>query len=92
MNQFEKKKDILVFSIEPKFTNPGPEDPRLQALDILNFKFKNLNKDQSNAIELCLKAEDLALILGFPGTGKTHTIVHLLYLLGYVNKKVLICS
>ncbi|ORX35634.1 putative DNA helicase [Kockovaella imperatae] len=37
-----------------------------------------LNDSQKEAIEFCLKAQDLACIHGPPGTGKTHTLIELI--------------
>jgi DNA replication ATP-dependent helicase Dna2 len=41
---------------------------------------------------MCLQAENYALVLGYPGTGKTYTIAHLLFLLSSIKKKVLVCT
>ncbi|ODN72845.1 hypothetical protein L202_08275 [Cryptococcus amylolentus CBS 6039] len=40
---------------------------------------ENLNDSQKEAIRFCLKAHDIACIHGPPGTGKTHTLVELVY-------------
>ncbi|KAJ8610046.1 hypothetical protein MRB53_038773 [Persea americana] len=38
----------------------------------------NVNEDQIAAIEKIMTAQDYALILGMPGTGKTTTIAHII--------------
>ncbi|WWC89021.1 uncharacterized protein L201_003939 [Kwoniella dendrophila CBS 6074] len=38
-----------------------------------------LNDSQKEAIEFCLKAENIACIHGPPGTGKTHTLIELIF-------------
>lgn len=52
----------------------------------------NLNKDQILAIDKALSAEDYALIVGMPGTGKTTTIVRLIAHLASKGKTVLLTS
>eukprot|EP00698_Gefionella_okellyi_P005877 TRINITY_DN1530_c0_g2_i1.p1 TRINITY_DN1530_c0_g2~~TRINITY_DN1530_c0_g2_i1.p1 ORF type:complete len:1295 (+),score=291.04 TRINITY_DN1530_c0_g2_i1:37-3921(+) len=53
---------------------------------------EKLNADQEDAIKKCLAAEDYALILGMPGTGKTTTIVRVVVGLVRSGKTVLITS
>ena len=52
----------------------------------------NVNEDQRIAIEKILSAEDYALVLGMPGTGKTTTIAHIIRALVAKGKSVLLAS
>ncbi|CAD8097536.1 unnamed protein product [Paramecium primaurelia] len=86
---YQRKKEILIFGMEPIF-KPITEidDNQKYAFAILREKFQNnLNEYQIKAIELCLLAQDFALIQG--QYGKKRMLSHLLFLLGYTNKKVL---
>jgi DNA replication ATP-dependent helicase Dna2 len=51
-----------------------------------------MNSDQRMAIEKVLSAEDYALVLGMPGTGKTTTIAHIIRCLVAKGKTVLLTS
>jgi DNA replication ATP-dependent helicase Dna2 len=51
-----------------------------------------MNSDQRLAIEKVLSAEDYALVLGMPGTGKTTTIAHIIRCLVAKGKTVLLTS
>jgi DNA replication ATP-dependent helicase Dna2 len=51
-----------------------------------------MNSDQRRAIEKVLAAEDYALVLGMPGTGKTTTIAHIIRCLVAKGKTVLLTS
>ncbi|CAG8477198.1 11131_t:CDS:2 [Funneliformis caledonium] len=53
---------------------------------------KDLNEDQVKAFELALNAEDYALILGMPGTGKTFTIAQIIKALLRRGDSVLLAS
>ncbi|KAL6800118.1 DNA replication factor Dna2 domain-containing protein [Trichoderma sp. SZMC 28012] len=53
---------------------------------------ENLNVDQKRAIEKVMSAQDYALVLGMPGTGKTTTIAHIIKALVSQNKTVLLTS
>jgi superfamily I DNA and/or RNA helicase len=63
-----KLRDLLLGQREPLFS-----DARLQ----LDFR-SQLNEVQQQAVEFALSAEDLAIIHGPPGTGKTTTVVELI--------------
>lgn len=52
----------------------------------------NLNIDQKKAIEKVMSANDYALVLGMPGTGKTTTIAHIIRALVGQGKSVLLTS
>ena len=52
----------------------------------------NINVDQRRAIEKVMSAEDYALVLGMPGTGKTTTIAHIIRALVSQGKSVLLTS
>ncbi|CAD8105839.1 unnamed protein product [Paramecium sonneborni] len=86
---YNRKKEILIFGMEPKFKLiTEMDDNQKCAFTILQQKFQNyLNEYQFKAIQLCLLSQDFALIQG--GYGKRKMLSHLLFLLGYMNKKVL---
>lgn len=52
----------------------------------------SLNVDQMRAIEKVMSAQDYALVLGMPGTGKTTTIAHIIRALVSQGKTVLLTS
>lgn len=53
---------------------------------------ESLNVDQKAAIEKVMSAQDYALVLGMPGTGKTTTIAHIIRALTSQGKSVLLTS
>ncbi|KAI1848956.1 hypothetical protein JX266_005384 [Neoarthrinium moseri] len=53
---------------------------------------ESLNVDQRKAIEKVMSANDYALVLGMPGTGKTTTIAHIIRALVSQGKSVLLTS
>lgn len=52
----------------------------------------DFNKDQIKAIENVLRAQDYALILGMPGTGKTTVIAEIIKILVGAGKSILLTS
>jgi superfamily I DNA and/or RNA helicase len=60
-------RDVLLGEREPRFAKPAPLDPGVI-----------LNSSQCDAVAWALAAEDLAIIHGPPGTGKTTTVVELI--------------
>ncbi|KFY38772.1 hypothetical protein V495_06389 [Pseudogymnoascus sp. VKM F-4514 (FW-929)] len=53
---------------------------------------ENINIDQRRAIEKVMSAQNYALVLGMPGTGKTTTIAHIIRALVSQGKSVLLTS
>lgn len=80
-----RRRDFIVDLKKPRFLSTSPSY-------FLDHK-ESFNVDQKKAIEKVLRAEDYALILGMPGTGKTTTIKALIEILVQQhNKTVLIAS
>ncbi|MBK9735116.1 MAG: AAA family ATPase [Saprospiraceae bacterium] len=53
---------------------------------------RDINSSQKNAILTCLKAPNLGIIHGPPGTGKTTTLVALIETLLHTEKRILVCA
>ncbi|CAD8201715.1 unnamed protein product [Paramecium octaurelia] len=90
--KWQRKKEILILGYTPQFRSSSHLDEGIQTYvqQILEDFKSGLNENQFKAIQLSLLAEDFALIQGH--YGKRTMLTHLLFLLGYTNKKVLFCS
>ncbi|MBK9209367.1 MAG: AAA family ATPase [Anaerolineales bacterium] len=67
-SRLEVLRDVLIGAVGPVFEKIEPIQP-------IN---KNLNQSQIDAVQFALSAEDIAIIHGPPGTGKTTTLVELI--------------
>lgn len=82
----------------------GSREIRNLVVDLVKPRFKtqataytlqdraSINIDQRRAIDKVMSAEDYALVLGMPGTGKTTTIAHIIRALVSQGKSVLLTS
>ncbi|CAG8556535.1 10524_t:CDS:2 [Diversispora eburnea] len=69
--------------------------PRFNMINEMSLNLddmKTLNEDQITAVKLSLNAEDYAIILGMPGTGKSTTIVQIIKALVKNGKSVLLAA
>jgi len=73
---------ILMGEKSPRFNNKPLE---------IEFKTE-LNESQKAAVKFALSAEDLAIIHGPPGTGKTTTVAELIVQAVHRSEKVLACA
>ncbi|MFA0960883.1 AAA domain-containing protein [Roseivirga sp. BDSF3-8] len=73
-------REILYGHLQPSFTSRG------------DFSSDSLNESQNKALQKVMDAEDLAIIHGPPGTGKTTTIVQAIYHTVKVEKQVLVSA
>ncbi|WPG99593.1 Hypothetical protein R9X50_00241100 [Acrodontium crateriforme] len=81
-----KLRDQVVNSLAPKFSaSSGHSKLPLSQLG-------EMNEDQRASVDKVLNAQDYALILGMPGTGKTTTIAHIIRALLAEEKSVLLTS
>jgi DNA replication ATP-dependent helicase Dna2 len=91
-NGDEKRRRLIVDLEKPLFTT-DPVKCHSELLTQNRCKFGvNLNPDQERAVLKILSAQDYALILGMPGTGKTTTIAHIVSLLVSLGKSVLLSA
>jgi superfamily I DNA and/or RNA helicase len=58
----------------------------------LEFFNDNLNDSQKNAVKKSMEAQDIFLIHGPPGTGKTHTLVEVILQFVKLKKRILVCG
>ncbi|KAK9460297.1 DNA replication factor Dna2-domain-containing protein [Lipomyces oligophaga] len=80
------RKRNLIVNLEAPIFRTTPLDLRITQ------KFSNLNPDQLSAVEKVLSAEDYALIMGMPGTGKTTTLCQIIEALLQQKKTILLTS
>jgi DNA replication ATP-dependent helicase Dna2 len=86
----KKRLELVVDLRAPVFSPPADVNPSLSQPSPGPTTI--LNPSQLNAISHVLSAEDYALILGMPGTGKTTVIAELVRMLVSRGKTVLVAS
>ena len=69
----------------------GEQLPSFEKLDH-EISISKLNSSQNDAVRLILSANDIAIIHGPPGTGKTTTLVQAILQVLKTEKQVLVCS
>ena len=79
-----RARELLVDLAAPRFTHT----PTQYTIS----RGESLNVDQKKVIEKVMSAQDYALVLGMPGTGKTTTIAHIIRALTSQGKSVLLTS
>ncbi len=70
----------------------GERDPRFDPLPDVTFRSTQLNDPQKDAVRFALSARDFAILHGPPGTGKTTTLVELIYQAVQRGERVLACA
>ncbi|KAJ3163715.1 Tripartite DNA replication factor [Geranomyces michiganensis] len=83
----ERQRRLIVDLEAPTFHNDAEMSASASAI-----MDPSLNEDQQKAVQMVLSAQDYALILGMPGTGKTTTIAHIIRALVKLGKSVLLTS
>ncbi|KAJ7672725.1 DNA replication factor Dna2-domain-containing protein [Mycena rosella] len=78
----------LVVDLKPPVFSERPEPPPPH----LARHFEHLNANQQEAMQKVLAAQDYAMVLGMPGTGKTTVIAALIKVLVGMGKTVLLTS
>lgn len=82
-----KLREQIIFGAKPEFKTSSSSLSSLQPTQL-----GDMNEDQQSAVTKVLSAQDYALILGMPGTGKTTTIAHIIRALLAENKSILLTS
>ena len=93
MNFNEKCYPLLntLFEINEEPTYDNSEE-KLNIINNLNYFNNQLNESQKNAIKFALKVNEIGLIHGPPGTGKTTTIVEIILQLVKLGNKILVVA
>ncbi|GAA6054516.1 hypothetical protein JCM3770_005824 [Rhodotorula araucariae] len=76
---------VLLGQKKPSVAPRAPNDP-LVLID------ESLNASQREAVDFALSSEEVALIWGPPGTGKTQTLVEVIRQLVRADQRVLVCG
>ena len=71
---------------EVLFDMKMPAEPEVEEYDFIN---QDLDESQKEAVSLCLHQQDLGIIHGPPGTGKTTTLLEIIQQEVKMGKKVL---
>jgi len=79
-------RDVMLGEREPRFVLPSNRNEATHPLA------QHLNRSQREAIEFALDADDLAIIHGPPGTGKTTTVVAMISQAVEQGSRVLACA
>ena len=86
------KKELLIYNKPNTFENHNVFEYTSFEKILNEYKSFNMNDDQIETIRKSLLADQFNLILGMPGTGKTHTLAILIKILWDLKFKVLISS
>ncbi|MFT5123783.1 MAG: ATP-dependent RNA/DNA helicase IGHMBP2 [Kiritimatiellia bacterium] len=70
----------------------GLREPLFDEFPTLTFQDPNLNDSQRAAVTFACAAQDIAIIHGPPGTGKTRTLVEIIRQAVTLKQKVLVCA
>jgi DNA replication ATP-dependent helicase Dna2 len=82
-----KLREHIIYDARPSFTPNASGRTELEPTQL-----GDMNEDQRSAVNKVLAANDYALILGMPGTGKTTTIAHIIRSLLAQDKTILLTS
>ncbi|PGH18544.1 hypothetical protein AJ79_00323 [Helicocarpus griseus UAMH5409] len=85
MFQARQLRDLIIDGHAPSFKP-------VSSSTLSSIAEAKLNVDQKQAIEKVMSANDYALVLGMPGTGKTTTVAHIIRALTSQGKSVLLTS
>jgi len=80
-NRLAELRDIILGEREPRFS---------YATELINIP--ELNASQNQALNRIVAAQDVAIVHGPPGTGKTTTLVHAIKCIARTEKNILVCA
>jgi superfamily I DNA and/or RNA helicase len=80
-NRLAELREALIGDANPQFSS-----------DETGFQDPNLNESQNQAVDLVLRADDVAVVHGPPGTGKTTTLVRAIATVLKTEKQVMVCA
>uniref|UniRef100_T1J8P0 AAA+ ATPase domain-containing protein n=1 Tax=Strigamia maritima TaxID=126957 RepID=T1J8P0_STRMM len=78
--------------IDVLFNNSAPSDPLNVINDDVVFFNENLDSSQKEAVKFALKQKEIAVVHGPPGTGKTTTVIEIIFQSNKLGQKILACA
>lgn len=87
--QHKQKRDLIINEKSPENQDPS----FMKSIkDSFWSEFTTLNEEQEKAVLRSIATTSFHMILGTPGSGKTHAIVAMIRILASLKKKVLLVS
>lgn len=90
LTDLNKSKELL--GLYNHFHAPFTDKNTPSTTPSIQFHNNKLNDSQQNAIQKCIETNQIEIIHGPPGTGKTTTLVELIYQLDKIGKKILVSA
>ena len=85
-------RDLFYSGIQGNKEAERPGGMKAETFNFAPMRFPYLNKTQEDAVNKVLRAKDVAIVHGPPGTGKTTTLVEAIYETLRRENQVLVCA
>jgi len=92
LNNLENNKELLQLFKQLQDNSPGENTPAIAANHSLVFNNQHLNESQQEAVIAIIQNENITIVHGPPGTGKTTTLIEAIVQLTKAGEKVLVSA
>ncbi len=92
MQGLEKNEPLFQLFEQLHAQQPVAASPALTALPLLDFRNKKLNVSQQQAVAAVVQNENICIVHGPPGTGKTTTLIEAILQLIKAGEKVVVAA
>ena len=92
LNNLENNKELLQLFKQLQDNSPGENTPAIAANHSLVFNNQHLNESQQEAVIAITQNENITIVHGPPGTGKTTTLIEAIVQLTKAGEKVLVSA
>lgn len=92
LNNLENNKELFQLFKQLQDNSPGEKTPAIAANHSLVFNNQHLNESQQEAVIAIIQNENITIVHGPPGTGKTTTLIEAIVQLTKAGEKVLVSA
>jgi superfamily I DNA and/or RNA helicase len=92
LNELENNKPLYKLFVELHDTTAAPITPSNPKNNSFNFQNKKLNESQQQAVAAIIQNEEITIVHGPPGTGKTTTLIEAISQLTKTGEKILVSA
>ena len=92
LNNLENNKELFQLFKQLQDNSPGEKTPAIAANHSLVFNNQHLNESQQEAVIAITQNENITIVHGPPGTGKTTTLIEAIVQLTKAGEKVLVSA